>query len=123
MQERVSGAEAGSLRYRIGTKRPGRDQEDEFESTLVSEVSVFNVPGVSPGARPPSGVDTVSFTGAGRWKHRSGYTFSAVAVDAGEPGRGRDSFTITILDSANNPVATVSAIITDGNIQSLRPRR
>ena len=123
VQERISGAEAGSLRYKIKTRRSGRDLEDRFESTVVTEVSFFDVPGVSPGRRPPSGVDTVSFTGTGRWNDSAGYTFSAVAIDAGEPGRGRDSCTVTIKDAGGLVVATVNATITDGNIQSLRPRR
>jgi hypothetical protein len=86
-------------------------------------VSFFDVPGVSPARRPQPGIDTVSFTGIGRWNHRAGYVFRAVATDAGEPGRGRDSFTITIADPGGHVVATLNATITDGNIQSLRPRR
>src|SRR5262249_38648988 len=121
VQERSSGADAGLLVYRVKTRRPGRDQEDRFESTAVTSVSFFNVPGVSPGRKPASGIDTVSFAGVGRWNGRSGYTFDAVATDAGEPGRGRDSFRITVRDGAGQVVASVDARITDGNIQSLRP--
>jgi hypothetical protein len=122
-QERIHGAEAGALRYTIRTSRPGRDLVDRFESTLVTEVSFFNVPGVSPGRRPASGIDTVSFTGIGRWNDHPGYTFSAVATDAGEPGRRRDSFAITVKDAGGHVVATLNATITDGNIQSLRALR
>jgi len=37
----------------------------------VTGVTFFNVPGVSPGPQPPSGIDTVTFTGTGRWNGRS----------------------------------------------------
>jgi hypothetical protein len=123
VQERIHGAEAGGLRYTIRTSRPERDLVDRFESTLLTEVSFFNVPGVSPGRRPASGVDTVSFTGIGRWNDHPGYTFNAAATDAGEPGRRRDSFAITVKDAGGHVVATVNATITDGNIQSLRALR
>ena len=123
VQERVSGAEGGSLRYKITTKKQGRDLEDTFEATLVTAVSFFNEPGVSPGKRPASGIDTVSFAGTGRWNLQAGYTFSAVAIDAGEPGRGRDSFAITVKNATGHVVATVTALITGGNIQSSRAKR
>ena len=38
-------------------------------------VTFFNVPGVSPGSQPASGVDTVTFAGTGRCNGRSGYSF------------------------------------------------
>jgi hypothetical protein len=120
VQERATGADAGLLRYEVKTRGPGRDQEDRFESSTVTSVSFFDVPGVSPGHKPASGVDTVSFVGAGQWNGRIGYTFEAVATDAGEPGRGRDAFSITVRDGSGQVVASVDARITDGNIQSLR---
>jgi len=120
VSERASGAERGDIRYRVRTKKPGRDRDDRFDATTIAAVTFFNVPGVSPGRRPPTGIDTVSFSGTGRWNGRSGYTFDAVATDAGEPGRGRDAFAITIRDAAGQIVASVNATITAGNIQSLR---
>jgi hypothetical protein len=95
---------------------------DTFDATTIASVVFFNVPGVSPGGNPPSGVDTVTISGAGRWNGRSGYTFAATAVDAGEPGRGHDTFAITIRNAAGDIVASVNAPITQGNIQSLRLR-
>jgi lamin tail-like protein/putative Ig domain-containing protein/HYR domain-containing protein/transmembrane protein TMEM131 len=121
VQERATGADAGRLRYQVRTRRSGRDQQDRFESTAITSVSFFDVPGVSPGHKPPSGIDTASFAGVGQWNGRAGYTFDAVATDAGEPGRGRDSFRITVRDGAGQVVASVDGVITDGNIQSLRP--
>jgi hypothetical protein len=122
VDERASGADAGALTYRA-TARAGRDRShDEFASTAITSVSFFDVPGVSPGPPSPSGVDTVSFSGRGNWNDRAGYTFDAVATDAGEPGRGHDRFVLTIRDAAGHLVAAVDAVITNGNIQSVRIR-
>ena len=86
----------------------------------VTTVSFYDVPGVSPGPIPPSGIDTVTFDGVGYWNGRAGYRFTAKAADAGEPGRNRDSFAITISDATGHVVASANAVITGGNIQSLR---
>lgn len=118
VQERPTGADAGAITYRV-RPQSGRDRGNRFESTAITTVNFFNVPGVAPGRQPASGVDTVSFSGVGRWNDRAGYTFDAVAVDAGEPGRGRDRFAITIRDAAGQVVAAVDAAIADGNIESL----
>lgn len=117
VQEQATGADAGAITYRV---RPhsSRDRGNRFESTAITTVNFFNVPGIAPGRQPASGVDTVSFSGVGRWNDRAGYTFDAVAVDAGEPGRGRDRFAITIRDTAGHIVAAVDSAIVDGNIES-----
>jgi hypothetical protein len=123
VQEQGSGADLSAISYRMTTAKPGRDQEDTFVAIAVAGVSFYNVPGVTPGTRPASGVDTVTFTGKGWWNGRSGYTFDARATDAGEPGRGHDVFAITIRSAAGAVVASVNATITSGNIQSVRPPR
>ena len=120
VQEHGTGADAGSLVYRVRTRIGGRDRTDTFIALLVTNVSFYNVPGVSPGPLPPSGIDTVTFDGVGHWNGLSGYRFTAKAIDAGEPGRNRDSFAITVSDATGHVVATVNAVITSGNIQSRR---
>ena len=65
----------------------------------------------------------VTFEGVGYWNGRAGYRFTATAVDAGEPGRNHDSFAMTVSDAAGHVVASANAIITGGNIQSLRIQR
>ena len=122
VQEGPAGADAGSLRYRVVTKQKGHNLESEFRSTAITTVSFFNVPGVSPGVRPPSGVDTAAFAGAGTWNGRPGYTFSATATDNNAPGRDPDLFSITVKDAANQVVATVSGTVTRGRIESQRAR-
>jgi len=123
VQERA-GHDLSAIRYRVKTdNRRGKDQEDEFKAIAVTGVTFFNVPGVSPGSQPSSGVDTATFVGTGRWNGRSGYGFEARATDAGEPGRGHDTFAITIRDAAGHIVASVDSVITNGNVQSLRVTR
>jgi beta-lactamase superfamily II metal-dependent hydrolase len=117
VQERATGADAGALRYRARSDQRGRD--DRFEGVATRAV-FFNVGGVSPGRQPSSGVDTVLFSGAGRWNGAAGYTFEAQATDGGEPGRGHDRFAITIHDPAGRIVTTVDAALENGNVQSLR---
>jgi hypothetical protein len=80
----------------------------------------FNVGGISPGRQPGAGVDTVLFSGAGRWNGVAGYTFEAQAVDAGEPGRGHDRFALAVRDAVGRIVASVDAAIANGNVQSIR---
>ena len=67
-------------------------------------------------------MDMVSFAGAGRWNGTKNYTFTAEASDLGEPGRGRDRFTITIRSPKGAIVATATGVITSGNIQPTRAR-
>jgi hypothetical protein len=124
VQEHATGANAGAVAYSVTTTTTVRgrrtDHTDTFIALTVTNVSFFDVPGVSPGTAPPSGIDTVTFEGTGRWNGRSGYRFSAQAVDAGEPGANRDRFAITIRDGSGTVVSAVNATITAGNIRSMR---
>jgi hypothetical protein len=122
VKEHASGADAGDFQYVVMSKTSGGIRLDTFDATAIASVVFFNVPGVSPGSTPASGVDTVTISGSGRWNGRRGYTFAATAVDAGEPGRGQDTFAITIRSAEGQVVASVDAPITQGNIQSLRLR-
>jgi hypothetical protein len=115
----VQGGAAGALRYSVRTSQPGADRRDVFETIAITSVAFFNLPGVAPGTQPRSGADTAAFGGTMRWNGRSGYTFTAVATDAGEPGAGHDRFTITVRDGGGTIVASVDATISAGNIQSL----
>jgi hypothetical protein len=119
VQELGSGADLSAISYRRTTSRQGPDLEDRFDAIAITGVTFFNLPGVSPGALPLSGVDTVLFVGRGWWNGRTGYTFEARATDAGEPGRGRDVFAITIRDPQGAVVASVDATLTAGNVDSL----
>ena len=91
-----------------------------FESTAVTSAVFSDDPAFQPGHGPLPTVDTVVFTGVGRWNGRAGYSFEARATDQGEPGRLRDTFRIVVSDAAGLVVASVDAPIDGGNIQSTR---
>jgi YVTN family beta-propeller protein len=132
VRDRTNGQEGGRLHFRVREHRPGRerDEQDEdrghpgrrFVSTTIAPVIFSDTPGITPGRRPQPTMDTVEFAGTGRWDGKAGYTFTARATDTGEPGRGRDTFAITIKDSHGAVVATVAGTLSGGNIQSLRLR-
>jgi hypothetical protein len=114
--ERVPRPERGFLRYAAAAL--GR-----FHSTGIDSVEFADDPDVQPGRRSRQAVDTLRMTGEGRWNRVPGHRFELVAVDAGEPGRGRDRLALTIYDPAGAVVASVDAALEAGNIQSLRLRR
>ena len=92
-----------------------------FEASSITDVTFSDDPAVQPG-RSLTGtpaVDTVRFTGVGKWNGRTGYRFEATASDHGEPGRGRDTFSIIIRDSSGAVVASVNGVIDQGNVESL----
>ena len=96
-------------------RRDHRAAKNRFESTAVNKVTF--------GLRDRNG-QSVTFSGTGLWNGKSGFTFEAQAADRGEPGRGRDTFTLVVKDNRGVVVMTVSATIDDGNIQaSLSSRR
>jgi len=94
-----------------------------FDATSITAVILSDDPGFRPTRhaqdRKPS-VDTASFAGTGKWNGQSGYTFAAIATDKGEPGRGRDTFSLVVRDSRGAIVANVSGTLDGGNIQSTR---
>jgi hypothetical protein len=77
-------------------------------------------PAFQPGRGPRPTVDTVRFSGAGKWNGRAGYTFEVLAADRGEPGRRRDTFSLIVTDAAGKVVVNVSGSLDGGNIQSTR---
>lgn len=108
----------------------GRDRKhavNSFQATTITSVTFADDADFRPGRswRGTPTVDTVTIVGKGKWNGRGGYTFVAVATDQGEPGRGHDTFAITVKDSRGNVVATVDDTLDGGNIQSTRltPRR
>jgi hypothetical protein len=97
------------------------DPPSRFEATRVTSVVFSDDPAFRPGwsGHQPT-VDTVAFSGTGKWNGRSGYTFEVVATDRGEPGRHRDTFSIVVKDSRDNVVARVDGTLDGGNIESTR---
>ena len=122
VRERATGADRGSLRYEVEGLR-GRAPRSEFVSTAITAVVFSDDPAFQPGHRPLPTIDTVEFTGLGKWNGIGGYSFHVRAADAGEPGRSRDTFTLTIVGPGGATVASVSGVLTGGNIQSSRVKR
>jgi hypothetical protein len=108
----------------------GRDRKKpvgRFEATSIASVEFSNDPRSKPGRWglfsfffPPPRVDSVVFTGTGKWTGKAGYTFKVIATDKGEPGRRRDTFSLIVKDASGKVVASVDDIIDGGNIQSTR---
>jgi hypothetical protein len=119
--KRSPGHVHGSLHYRMQTEH-GAHHHGRFVSTSVTSAIFSDDPTIRPSRRSQPSVDTVVMSGAGRWNGMPGYTFVMTAKDAGEPGRGRDSFTLTITSPSGETVLTVSGVLAGGNIQSLPVR-
>ena len=97
-----------------------------FRATSITEVTFSDDPGFRPsrgssGNRPTVG--SVTFKGTGLWDEKPGYTFEAQATDRGEPGRGRDTFSLVVQDAKGVVVVNAGGTLTGGNIQSNRVRR
>jgi len=137
VEKRANGRVEGSLRFRQREHRPDGDGDDDddrgdargrplrnrFVATTISFVAFSDDPTIRPSRKLQPTVDTVVFGGTGRWNGAAGHTFVASAVDAGEHGRGRDTFSITIRSPEGAIVATVSGTLSGGDIEASRPPR
>lgn len=101
--------------------RGAHEAEGEFIATTTDFVAFSDDPTVRPGRSNRPQVDTVRFSGMGRWNGHSGYRYDVVGVDDGEPGR-RDTFHATITAPGGAVVAQVTGTLAGGNIQSQRLR-
>jgi hypothetical protein len=99
-----------------------RNKVSYFQATAIASVLFSNDPSFGPsrGTRPGPAADTVAFSGTGKWNGKPGYTFQATASDRGEPGRGRDTFSLLVRDAAGNVVVNVADTLDGGNVQSMR---
>ena len=100
--------------------RGGPGRPDRYQAFNVTDVQFSNSDGYSPGRWPRSGVDTVVFSGVGRWNGHAGYRFEITASDRGEPGRDHDTFSLKVYSPTGALVESVDGTLHDGNIQSLR---
>jgi uncharacterized protein YegL len=131
VRERANGSDWGRLEVRIkdedrdrrgGKKKHPRQRDDRFESQRLTSVEFSDDPTIRPGRSRRPQIDTVRFEGIGAWNGQRNYRFVAVAQDMGEPGRHRESISITIFDPLGNVVASVGGDLDGGNIQSARIR-
>ena len=103
------------LQLRDGSGRPER-----YLGSDVREVRFSNAAGYTPGPRMRDAVDTVFFICTGYWNGAPGYRFEMNATDRGEPGRGRDTFSLTVFAPSGRVVATAGGTLRDGNIQAMK---
>jgi hypothetical protein len=111
---------AGERGYLLAQLRRTRGRPTFFIATHVSEVQMSDSPSYTPGTNPASGVDTVMFSGTGVFNGSTGYHFVINAADRGEPGRDRDTFSITVYAPNGQVLLSSSGVLRAGNIQSLR---
>jgi hypothetical protein len=123
VSERISGPESARLRIRIHERREGRDAIARFIGRTVTSIAFSDASATSPGKRPASGIDTVIFAGTGDWNGAPNHTYEVQASDQAEPGRGRDTFTITIRAPGGAVVASFGGTLSGGNIQSHKARK
>ena len=117
VRERANHAERGwvMLQMHDGPGRP-----DRYLAADVREVRFSNSAGYAPGPRMRDAVDTVLFICTGSWHGVQGYRFEINASDRGEPGRGRDTFSVTVFAPNGKVVATAGGVLRDGNIQAMK---
>jgi hypothetical protein len=118
--ENRRGNEWGNVKIKVRDSRRRRGDDERFDARTVDTVTFSDAPGYGPGRNARTGVDTVVFGGTGRWDGRPGYAYVVTASDRGEPGRGRDTFTIAITSPTGAVVFTGGGTLTDGNVQSSR---
>ena len=99
--------------------RPGPGRPDRYLSATVTNVQMSDSPDYTP-SRSKTGFDTVVFSGTGYWNGVAGHRYEITASDRGEPGRGRDTFSVKVYSPAGVLVESLSGVLRDGNIQSLR---
>jgi hypothetical protein len=91
----------------------------QFDGTSVANVVFSDDPAFEPAGRNAPDNDTVRFSGPGKLNGSSRYTFEVLATDQGEPGRGRDTFSIVIKDRNGAVAANAAGRLKSGNIQSV----
>ncbi len=123
VNERVSGPESGRLQVRIRERRQGRNVVARFVSKSVSSIVFTDDPAFLPGKKPPSGIDSVIFTGTGEWNGTPNHSYEVRATDMGEPGRGRDTVAIKITAPGGAVVASFGGTLSGGNVQSQKAKR
>ena len=94
--------------------------EHQFSSRSLTGLVFSDDPSTRPDDTGLLDVDTVVFTGSGRYDGIDGYTFEARAVDRGEPGAGNDQLRVVIRNPGGAVVMTFDQRITSGSIRSLR---
>jgi predicted extracellular nuclease len=62
----------------------------------------------------------VQFSGTGWWNGGPGFTFEAESADNGEPGAGRDTFSVTVRNPQGDAVFQTTGVLSAGNVDVLQ---
>jgi hypothetical protein len=62
----------------------------------------------------------VQFSGTGWWNGSPGFTFVAESADNGEPGVGRDTFSVTVRNPQGGLVFQLTGVLSAGNVDALQ---
>ena len=117
VRERATSGEHGWVMLQL---RDGPGRPDRYLAADVGNVRFSNSNGYAASNSRRAAADAVSFTGRGWWNGRPGYRFEISACDRGEPGRGRDTFALTVFAPNGQVVATANGVLRDGNIQAMK---
>lgn len=117
---RTSGGQTGASV--LATGRTASGAPALFVATGVRAVGFYDDPASSPGNSPASGIDTTRVVGTGVLNGVAGHTFELVAVDRGEPGRGRDGMRFVVRNAEGAVVLETAGVIDAGNVDSLAIR-
>lgn len=105
-------------RDRFRYELEGKRDRSSFVATSFDAVAFINDPAFTPGRTGRTPVDAVVARGRGTWNGRAGYQFEIRFEDHGEPGRGRDWWSLTVRDERGRVVVQVDATVDAGNIQA-----
>lgn len=94
-----------------------------FEMTSTTSIVFSDDPRFTPAGahhrEMSPRVDTLVMSGTGRWNGRAGFRFEMRATDQGEPGSGRDTFSLIVSDAHGTVVVSVGGTLDGGNIQAI----
>jgi len=100
--------------------RDGSGRPDRYLTADVGDVTFSNANGLAAGPSKRAAGDSVSFSGTGWWNGKPGYRFEIHACDRGEPGRGHDTFSLTVVAPDGTMVTTATGVLRDGNIKAMK---
>lgn len=129
VRERLRSGERARFELRVDRndgkkKRQDRRRDDIFLARTTDYVAFSDDPNVTQsGRRRPLHVDTVLFSGVGRWNGTDGYRYEVHAADEGQTGRRhRESVRIVITAPNGTVVANIDDELDRGQIRSVRIR-
>ena len=101
--------------------RDGPGRPDRYLAADVRDVRFSNSSRLYAGPSMRDAASTrCSSSAVGWWNGAPGYRFEINASDRGEPGRGRDTFSLTVFAPNGRWWQSASGVLRDGNIQAMK---